>query len=150
VPFGAGFLYVKIVQNKALIFVTYSILSFGQYRCILISRGKGNNKTKTEGKTMKWTRKTEFGQFKPYVSEDGKYTVADMSMSAGRSLVPEYAELVKNNWKSSEDHNRFLKYCNDHKLKLSGANWVLVNNETGETKFPFKSAKEAKEAAENN
>lgn len=28
---------------------------------------------------MKWTRKTEFGQFKPYVSDDGKYKVVDMS-----------------------------------------------------------------------
>lgn len=28
---------------------------------------------------MKWTRKTEFGQFKPYISEDGCYKVADMS-----------------------------------------------------------------------
>lgn len=99
---------------------------------------------------MKWTRKTEFGQFKPYISEDDKYMVADMSMSAGAALVPEYAELKKNNWNSSEDHSRFLRYCSDHKMRLNGANWVLVNRETGETKFPFKSAKEAKEAAENN
>lgn len=99
---------------------------------------------------MKWTRKTEFGQFKPYVSEDGKYTVADMSMSVNADYVPEYAELKRNSWNSKEDHARFLNYCKEHKLKLNGANWVLVNNKTGETKFQFKSAKEAKEAAENN
>ena len=98
---------------------------------------------------MKWTRKTKFGQFKPYISEDGKYMVADMNMSAGAALVPEYAELKKNNWNSNEDHNRFLKYCSDNKMSLSGANWVLVNRETGEAKFPFKSAKAAKEYAES-
>ena len=102
-----------------------------------------------EDKTMKWTRKTEFGQFKPYISEDDKYMVADMSMSAGAALVPEYAELKKNNWNSNEDHNRFLKYCSDNKMSLNGANWVLVNRETGEAKFPFKSAKAAKEFAES-
>lgn len=28
---------------------------------------------------MKWTRKSEFGEFKPYISEDGRYKIADMS-----------------------------------------------------------------------
>lgn len=28
---------------------------------------------------MKWTRKTQYGENKPYISEDGHYKVADMS-----------------------------------------------------------------------
>lgn len=95
---------------------------------------------------MKWTRKTEFGQFKPYVSEDGRYMVADMNDNVG--LVPEYAELKRNNWNSDEDHAKFLQFCSEHKIKLSGANWVLVDTETGKTVFPFKTAQAAKNAAE--
>lgn len=98
---------------------------------------------------MKWTRKTEFGAFKPYVSEDGKYIVADMSMSSGAAFVPEFAELKRNFRNSEADRAKFLTYCKDHKLSLNGANWVVVNNETGEVKFPFKSAKAAKEYAES-
>lgn len=97
---------------------------------------------------MKWTRKTEFGQFKPYISEDGKYMVADISMSVNSHFIPEYAELKRNHWSSKEDHAKFLKYCADHKLSLTRANWAVVNTETGEVKFPFKTAIEAKKSVE--
>lgn len=97
---------------------------------------------------MKWTRKTEFGQFKPYISEDGRYTVADMTISAGAKFVPEFAELKKNNWNSKEDHAKLIAYCVEHKMSLNGANWVLVDNKTGETRFPYKTAAAAKMAAE--
>lgn len=98
---------------------------------------------------MNWTRKTEFGQFAPYLSEDGRFIVADMSMSSNSHYVTEYAELKRNSWNSKEDHAKLLSYCREHKLKLNGANWVLVDNETGETLFPFKTAKAAKEHAES-
>lgn len=95
---------------------------------------------------MLWTRKTEAGQYKPYISEDGRFTVADLAFNA--SLVPEYQELKKNVWASKEDHEKFLTYCKANKLNMNGANWVVVDNETKEVRFPFKTAKAAKEFAE--
>lgn len=98
---------------------------------------------------MKWTRKTKEFQYAPYESEDGKYIVADMSMSSGRAFVPEYARLRRNSPNSAYDRTAFLNYCKEHKINIYGANWVLVNNETKEVKFPFKTAKAAKEYAES-
>lgn len=96
---------------------------------------------------MKWTRKTEEFKYDPYVSDDGMYRVQDMN---DQPIVNEYTELKKRNWDSKESHQRFMDYCKAHKISLNGANWVLVNNATNEPiKFPFKSAKAAKEYAES-
>ena len=96
---------------------------------------------------MKWTRKTAFGEFKPYVSEDGEFMVADLSMNS--QLVPEYCYLKTHNWDSKETHEKFLTYCRENKLRLDNANWIVVNTKTGEKHFPFKTAKAAKEYAES-
>jgi len=95
---------------------------------------------------MKWLRATKEFKFEPYVSEDGKYRVQDMN---DQPIVREYNELKRNNWNSKEDHNKFMSYCKEHKINLNGANWVLVDNKTNEAiKFPFRTAKAAKEYAE--
>ena len=70
---------------------------------------------------MKWTRKTDFGQFKPYVSEDGKYKVADMSFA-------------KPSW-FRENGKR-------------GYWWAVLDAEDNIIKAHFKAAKEAKQYAE--
>lgn len=95
---------------------------------------------------MKWTRKTEFGQYAPYISDNGLYRVQDMS---DQPIVEEYNTLRRNNWNSAKDHEAFLKYCAEHKIAINGANWVLVDNRTNQPiRFPFKTAKAAKEYAE--
>lgn len=95
---------------------------------------------------MEWTRKTSEYEFAPYVSADGKFRVQDMN---DQPIVPEYNELKKHNWDNKQTHARFMSYCKENKISLNGANWVLVNNETNEViKFPFKTAKTAKEYAE--
>ena len=70
---------------------------------------------------MKWTRKTEFGQFKPYISENGKFKVVDMSFYK--------AKWFRENGKS-------------------GFWWALLDENDNIIKAHFKTAKAAKEYAE--
>lgn len=96
---------------------------------------------------MKWTRNTKEFQYAPYISEDGKYRVQDMD---DQPIINEYDELKKVHWNSKELHQRFMNYCKEHKISLNSANWVVVDNITNEPiKFPFKTAKAAKEYAES-
>ena len=95
---------------------------------------------------MKWTRKTKEFQFAPYISDDGRFRVQDMN---DQPIVEEYNELLRHNWDSPESHQSFLWYCKEHKISPNSANWVLVDNRTNEViKFPFKTAKAAKQYAE--
>lgn len=95
---------------------------------------------------MNWTRKTEWGGFEPYISDNKKYRVQDMN---DQPVVKEYNELKRHNWDNSETHKAFLTYCKSHKININGANWVLVDNETNDPiKWPFRTAKQAKEYAE--
>ena len=95
---------------------------------------------------IKWTRKTSEFQYAPYISEDGKYRVQDID---SQPIIDEYNYLKNHNWDSKESHETFLRYCKEHRISLNGANWAVVDNKTNEViKFPFKSAKSAKEFAE--
>lgn len=95
---------------------------------------------------MNWTRKTKEFTFAPYISEDGRYRVQDLN---DQPVVKEYNKMKRHNWDSMESHRKFMAYCKLHAINVNGANWVLVNNETGEAIcWPFKTAKAAKEYAE--
>ena len=95
---------------------------------------------------MIWNRKSKEFSFEPYVSENGKFRVQEMS---DQPVVKEFNELKKNNWNSKEDHEKFLAFCKENKISLNGANWVLVDNETNQPiKWPFKTASAAKAFAE--
>ncbi len=95
---------------------------------------------------MKWNRKTTEFQYAPYVSECGRYRVEDINDCR---TIPEWEELKKHNWDSKETHQRLLQYAKENKIKLNGANWAVVDNKTNTViKFPFGSAKSAKEYAE--
>lgn len=95
---------------------------------------------------MEWERKTSQFEFAPYVSMNGRFRVQDINDCP---VVKEYDELKKHNWDNKESHQRFIGYCRKQGIRLNGANWVLVDNETGAAiKFPFKTAKQAKDFAE--
>lgn len=95
---------------------------------------------------MKWTRKTREFEYAPYIDENGKYRIQEID---DQPIVEEYEDLKKHNWDSKESHKRFMDYCKEHNIKMSDANWVVVNNETDEViAFPFKTVKAAKEFVE--
>lgn len=96
---------------------------------------------------LKWTRKTTEFEYAPYISQDGRFRVQDMDDCP---TVEEYDVLRNNNWNSAKSHEDFLAYCRENNIKLHGANWALVDNKTNQPiKFPFRTAKAAKEYAEN-
>lgn len=93
---------------------------------------------------MKWTRKTKEFEYAPYIREDEAFRVQDLNDNP----IGEYAKKKSHNWDSKESHEEFLKYCKENNIRLSGPNWVIVNNRTNEVIGKiFKSAKEAKEFA---
>lgn len=73
---------------------------------------------------MRWSRNTQFGEFKPYVREDGLYSVLDLTLSHNS----EFETYYYTNCKRSEY-------------------WAVVDNKGNIVKAHFTSAKSAKEFA---
>ena len=70
---------------------------------------------------MKWTRNTTFGQNKPYISENGKFKVADMSFYNPKwfdengkrgywwAVLDENDNVIKGNFKTAKAAKEFVE-----------------------------------------
>ena len=92
---------------------------------------------------MKWNRKTNEFEYAPYISDDGRFQIADININ---DIIPEYTELREHNWDNDETHKHYIEYCKINGIRINGANWALTDN--GEVIGIFKTVRKAKEEAE--